>query len=671
MLADNIFSGPITATVENFERQAAGARVLLAHVRETEHLRHLGVPRIVDGRIAEIVEKPDDPPGTHAVTGVYCYDADVFDVVVPPRAVGARRARDHRRQQPLRARGNARVRRLRRVLGRRRRVDRRVLRGDRTRAPAALRLRTARGPSRSSGTRTRAAGSTEIARTSALPKPIRQTNVSFSRKGTIRGLHYHERGQDDLFVCLQGRARVVALDRDTGETFCEDIGDDNFAAVYVPGNLAHGFEALTDVLMLYHVSEEYDAERSRRARAAVGRPARRSTSGARHRRSCRNGTRPDPDHRRRRPAGPRAAGDLRGRRRRRAHARRLGRVAAVAASSTSARARAPRGCVDRRRRCGGRPAGGGRRQRGRHAARRGARRAARLLLVRLRVRRPQERGPYVESDPPNPLSAYGRTKLYGEGAAGENAWIVRSSGLFGRTGSNFVRTMVQLGREREEVVGRRRPAHGADVRRPPRRGDAGAARASHRASGISPPRATARGPSSPRRSSRRPGSARACAGSRARSSADRRRAPPIRCCAARRTPPASRTGARGYAPVSTGWGSSASSGSRPSCRAARAVEGERRRQHERTRTRARPAAKALPIAPTTGPARRLPDRVRLVRHRVHRCADARVRDAAVEPRRIDRIDERAGERRAARAWRRPARTTLRGRSRDPRRSRAC
>ena len=60
--------------------------------------------------------------------------------------------------------------------------------------------------------------------------------------------------------------------------------------------------------------------------------------------------------------------------------------------------------------------------------------------------------PYVESDPPNPLSAYGRTKLYGEGAAGENAWIVRSSGLFGSTGSNFVRTMVQLGREREEVA---------------------------------------------------------------------------------------------------------------------------------------------------------------------------------------------------------------------------
>ena len=99
----------------------------------------------------------------------------------------------------------------------------------------------------------------ELTRASALPKPIKQANLSRSKQGVIRGLHYHERGQDDLFVCLQGRARVVALNRETGETFSEDIGDDNFAAVYVPGNLAHGFEALTDVLMLYHVTEEYDA----------------------------------------------------------------------------------------------------------------------------------------------------------------------------------------------------------------------------------------------------------------------------------------------------------------------------------------------------------------------------------------------------------------------------
>jgi dTDP-4-dehydrorhamnose reductase len=60
--------------------------------------------------------------------------------------------------------------------------------------------------------------------------------------------------------------------------------------------------------------------------------------------------------------------------------------------------------------------------------------------------------PYVESDAPNPLSAYGRTKLHGEGAAGEQAWIVRSSGLFGERGTNFVTTMLRLGREQGQVA---------------------------------------------------------------------------------------------------------------------------------------------------------------------------------------------------------------------------
>jgi dTDP-4-dehydrorhamnose reductase len=60
--------------------------------------------------------------------------------------------------------------------------------------------------------------------------------------------------------------------------------------------------------------------------------------------------------------------------------------------------------------------------------------------------------PYVESDAPNPVSAYGRTKLFGEAAAGEQAWIVRSSGLFGPTGTNFVKTMLDLARERDEIA---------------------------------------------------------------------------------------------------------------------------------------------------------------------------------------------------------------------------
>ena len=98
----------------------------------------------------------------------------------------------------------------------------------------------------------------ELRRESAMPQPTRQTNISFSRAGVIRGLHYHERGQSDLFTCLTGRARVVVLDRSSGETMYVDIGDDNPVAVWIPGHHAHGFEALTDVLFCYHVTEEYD-----------------------------------------------------------------------------------------------------------------------------------------------------------------------------------------------------------------------------------------------------------------------------------------------------------------------------------------------------------------------------------------------------------------------------
>jgi dTDP-4-dehydrorhamnose reductase len=63
-----------------------------------------------------------------------------------------------------------------------------------------------------------------------------------------------------------------------------------------------------------------------------------------------------------------------------------------------------------------------------------------------------KREPYLESDAPSPLGAYGRTKLHGEAAAGEQAWIIRSSWLFGPTSTNFVRTMLRLGAERDEVA---------------------------------------------------------------------------------------------------------------------------------------------------------------------------------------------------------------------------
>jgi dTDP-4-dehydrorhamnose reductase len=60
------------------------------------------------------------------------------------------------------------------------------------------------------------------------------------------------------------------------------------------------------------------------------------------------------------------------------------------------------------------------------------------------------RDPYLESDETGPLSVYGRTKLEGELEVREG-WIVRASWLFGWTGHNFVRTMLRLADERDEV----------------------------------------------------------------------------------------------------------------------------------------------------------------------------------------------------------------------------
>ena len=90
MLGDNILEESIEPYVENFRKQERGARVLLKEMGNPQHLRHLGVPKIENGRIAYVKEKPADPPSQYAVIGIYMYDASVFDIVaaVQPSARG-------------------------------------------------------------------------------------------------------------------------------------------------------------------------------------------------------------------------------------------------------------------------------------------------------------------------------------------------------------------------------------------------------------------------------------------------------------------------------------------------------------------------------------------------------------------------------------------------------
>jgi glucose-1-phosphate thymidylyltransferase len=81
MLADNIFEHSLAPIVENFARQEKGGRIVLSRVEEDEHLRHLGVAVMDGDRVTEILEKPESPPSRFAVTGIYFYDEQVWDVI--------------------------------------------------------------------------------------------------------------------------------------------------------------------------------------------------------------------------------------------------------------------------------------------------------------------------------------------------------------------------------------------------------------------------------------------------------------------------------------------------------------------------------------------------------------------------------------------------------------
>jgi glucose-1-phosphate thymidylyltransferase len=85
ILGDNIIEGSIREAVDAFKRQQRGARILLKEVRDAERF---GVAELRGDRIAGIEEKPENPKSNYAVTGIYMYDATVFDKIrtlVPSR----------------------------------------------------------------------------------------------------------------------------------------------------------------------------------------------------------------------------------------------------------------------------------------------------------------------------------------------------------------------------------------------------------------------------------------------------------------------------------------------------------------------------------------------------------------------------------------------------------
>ena len=78
MLGDNIIEGNILAAARSFRQQKQGAKILLKEVKDPQRF---GVPVLEGKRVLNIEEKPANPRSSYAVTGVYFYDATVFDII--------------------------------------------------------------------------------------------------------------------------------------------------------------------------------------------------------------------------------------------------------------------------------------------------------------------------------------------------------------------------------------------------------------------------------------------------------------------------------------------------------------------------------------------------------------------------------------------------------------
>ena len=91
-----------------------------------------------------------------------------------------------------------------------------------------------------------------------------QSNLSRSKAGVLRGMHYH-RGQADYWVVIEGRAFVALLDLrrgspTEGERQEFEMDGDDPSGLTIPPGVAHGFYARTDLTLQYLVDAYYGAD---------------------------------------------------------------------------------------------------------------------------------------------------------------------------------------------------------------------------------------------------------------------------------------------------------------------------------------------------------------------------------------------------------------------------
>ncbi|MGP6207411.1 dTDP-4-dehydrorhamnose 3,5-epimerase [Cuniculiplasma sp. SKW3] len=103
-----------------------------------------------------------------------------------------------------------------------------------------------------------------------IREKFHQENLSLSRRGVIRGMHYQLKpfGQGKLVSVIRGKIMDVAVDIRRGSTsfgryFSIELSEENMKSLWIPEGFAHGFVAIDDSYVLYRTTSEFSPTHER------------------------------------------------------------------------------------------------------------------------------------------------------------------------------------------------------------------------------------------------------------------------------------------------------------------------------------------------------------------------------------------------------------------------